>query len=141
MGTAQDNAKQSSGAASRDAQGKPAKKSGPGAPDAKGSSGKKSTGKSERPLVVAAGKDTETSRRHLQEVLEAKQERARSGPSYPPSNAHTGRSDAGGPGEPPRDGVDVHAADGQGTQPSPDALFGSGNVAHARGNQGMRKQR
>lgn len=73
-------------------------------------------------------------------LLEAKQERVRQGPSYPPSNAYTGRADADAQHEPPHNDIDPHEADTVTRHPSPDATYGA-NGSHARGNQGMRKQR
>ena len=63
---------------------------------------------------------------HFQEAMEAKQERIRQGPAYPPANAFTGRSDAS---------VESgHPAD------DPEAAYVT-NLLRGRGKQGMRKQR
>lgn len=77
-------------------------------------------------------------KRHFLEVLEAKQERVRQGPSYPAANAFTGRPDAHYEGAQPSGEEEV--APVVGNAPSADATYGAGLV-HARGNQGMRKQR
>ena len=77
-------------------------------------------------------------KRHFLEALEAKQERVRQGPSYPPANAFTGRSDD--------DAVHAPVISESGVAPveqpapSPEATYVT-NLLRARGNQGMRKQR
>ena len=89
---------------------------------------KTSTAKRQRPV------SPEVARRHFQELLEAKQERVRQGPSYPAPNAFTGR----------RDEAEISSAaepappePGTGT---PEAVYGGPEFAHGRGNQGMRRQ-
>jgi len=77
-------------------------------------------------------------KRHFLEVLEAKQERVRQGPSYPAANAFTGRPDAHYEGA--QLAAEEEIAPVVGNAPSADATYGAGLV-HARGNQGMRKQR
>jgi hypothetical protein len=75
--------------------------------------------------------------RHFREVLQAKQERVRQGPNYPPANAFTGRPASltalSG-------GLDPHAPLPATGTPTPEALTGA-NSLHGRGNQGMRKQK
>jgi hypothetical protein len=77
-------------------------------------------------------------KRHFLEALEAKQERVRQGPAYPPANAFTGRTDATlEPGH-PADDPDV--APVTHSMPSPEAAHVT-SLLRGRGNQGMRKQR
>jgi hypothetical protein len=80
----------------------------------------------------------EVARRHFREILEAKQQRVKQGPSYPAPNAFTGRphdaADAAGP--PPGD----PAPSTQNTKPDAEATYGEGEFTHGRGNQGMRGQ-
>jgi hypothetical protein len=78
-------------------------------------------------------------RRHFQELLDAKNDRVRQGPSYPPANPYTGRRDNAATPMP-------HGADASAEPPvtsnAPDseATFGSSGTVHGRGNQGMRRQ-
>lgn len=90
--------------------------------------------------MAAGTNDPDTALRHIQQVLEAKKERAKQPPSYPAANAYTGRpdTDAHASGKP--ESIDAHEADTVTNHPSPDAIYGA-NGSHARGNQGMRKQR
>jgi len=76
--------------------------------------------------------------RHFREVLQAKQERVRQGPNYPPANAFTGQraAEAGTLSG----GLDPHAPLPATGTPAPEALTGA-NSTHGRGNQGMRKQK
>jgi len=76
--------------------------------------------------------------RHFREVLQAKQERVRQGPSYPPANAFTGQhaAEAGASSG----GLDPHAPLPATGTPPPEALTAA-NSTHGRGNQGMRKQK
>ncbi|MBN8480133.1 MAG: hypothetical protein J0L88_00930 [Xanthomonadales bacterium] len=77
-------------------------------------------------------------KRHFLEALAAKQERIKQGPSYPPANPFTGRSDVEiAPGHPTDD---AGSAPVTGSTPSPEATHVA-NLLRARGNQGMRKQR
>jgi hypothetical protein len=76
-------------------------------------------------------------KRHFLEALEAKQQRVAQGPGYPPPNPYTGRTDAPFEGTHP---VDEAAVPVVSSTPSPEATYGAALV-HARGNQGMRKQR
>lgn len=76
-------------------------------------------------------------KRHFLEALEAKQERIRQGPSYPSSNAFTGRPDAPVEGSLP---LETEPLKPVASTPSPEATYGAA-LAHGRGNQGMRKQR
>jgi hypothetical protein len=71
----------------------------------------------------------EVARRHFLEVLEAKQQRAKQGPSYPAPNAFTGR---------PHDTVANSPV--QDSSPGVEATYGEGEFASGRGNQGMRGQ-
>ncbi|MBB5208731.1 hypothetical protein [Chiayiivirga flava] len=73
----------------------------------------------------------------MQQLLEAKNERARQPPSYPAPNAHTGQKDTGAPqphvpGEP-------RSGEVTSTRPSPDALHAELG-SHARGNQELRNK-
>jgi hypothetical protein len=72
---------------------------------------------------------------HFQELLRAKQERVRQGPSYPPANPYTGRHDA--PAEHPHEDTASHGPP-MASAPDPEATYGA-STAHGRGNQGMRK--
>jgi len=80
----------------------------------------------------------EVARQHFREILEAKQQRVKQGPSYPAPNAFTGRphdaADAGAP--PPNEPVPP----AQDTKPDAEAAYGEGEFTHGRGNQGMRGQ-
>jgi hypothetical protein len=69
-------------------------------------------------------------RQHFRELLEAKQQRVKQGPSYPAPNAFTGRPHEAG--EP--------APAAQDSKPDVEATYGEGEFAHGRGNQGMRGQ-
>lgn len=77
-------------------------------------------------------------KRHFQEALEAKQERTRQGPAYPPANAFTGRPEASV--EPGHPADDANVAPVTHSSPSPEAAYVT-NLLRGRGNQGMRKQR
>lgn len=90
--------------------------------------------------MVAGTNDPDTALRHLQQILEAKNERARQPPAYPAANAHTGRPDTDPHAATKHDDIDPHEPDTVTNHPSPDAIYGA-NGSHARGNQGMRKQR
>jgi membrane protein involved in colicin uptake len=89
--------------------------------------------KAAAPRKRAASADV--ARQHFLQILEAKQQRVKQGPSYPAPNAFTGRlHDAVGavklpPGEP-----------AQGSTPDVEATYGEGEFASGRGNQGMRGQ-
>ncbi|MEO6688315.1 MAG: hypothetical protein ABIS07_03485 [Dokdonella sp.] len=72
---------------------------------------------------------------HFQELLRAKQERVRQGPSYPAANPYTGRH--GGSGANGHADLDSHAPPLSNT-PEPEAVYGA-STTHGRGNQGMRK--
>lgn len=72
---------------------------------------------------------------HFQELLRAKQERVRQGPTYPAANPYTGRHDVAG-GNAHGD-VDSHGPPSPST-PEPEAVYGA-STTHGRGNQGMRK--
>jgi hypothetical protein len=76
--------------------------------------------------------------RHFREALQAKQERVRQGPNYPPANAFTGRNAPLGAAL--SGGLDPHAPLPATGTPAPEALTGA-NSLHGRGNQGMRKQK
>jgi len=76
--------------------------------------------------------------RHFREALQAKQERVRQGPNYPPANAFTGRHAPVAPAL--SGGLDPHAPLPATGTPAPEALTGA-NSLHGRGNQGMRKQK
>ncbi len=72
---------------------------------------------------------------HFQELLRAKQERVRQGPSYPAANAYTGRHDA--PTENMHEDASSHGPP-MASAPDAEATYGT-STAHGRGNQGMRK--
>ncbi|MEO7324833.1 MAG: hypothetical protein ABIW82_08390 [Dokdonella sp.] len=72
---------------------------------------------------------------HFQELLRAKQERVRQGPTYPAANPYTGRHDTSA-GNVLAD-LDSHGPPLSNT-PEPEAVYGA-STTHARGNQGMRK--
>jgi len=72
---------------------------------------------------------------HFQELLRAKQERVRQGPSYPPANPYTGRHDA--PTDQSIESTSSHGPPMANT-PDPEATYGA-STTHGRGNQGMRK--
>jgi|GEM_PF-3963507 hypothetical protein len=76
--------------------------------------------------------------RHFQKALQAKQERIRRGPTYPPANPYTGRHAV--TGEAPGMALDPHAPPPAAGTPAPEALTAS-NSTHGRSNQGMRKQK
>ncbi len=73
---------------------------------------------------------------HFQELLRAKQERVRQGPTYPAANPFTGRHD-GSEGHGHGD-LDSHGPPQLPNTPEPEAVYGA-STAHGRGNQGMRK--
>jgi hypothetical protein len=75
--------------------------------------------------------------KRMRELLKAKQERDRQGPSYPTANAFTGR-DVDPALEADRSG-DVHQT-AMPRKPSPDAVYGA-TYDHARGDQGKRSQK
>jgi hypothetical protein len=77
-------------------------------------------------------------RRHFQELLQAKQERVKQGPSYPPANPYTGRRDA--VASMPHGGDESASPPSLSNAPEPEATFGSSETMHGRGNQGMRRQ-
>ena len=80
----------------------------------------------------------DVARKHFEELLKAKQERVRQGPSYPAPNAYTGRHDAEGaipPSYPTQE--TTQSAD---TSPDAEATYGE-TSNHGRGNQGMREQK
>ncbi|WP_440225822.1 hypothetical protein ACQQ2N_16625 [Dokdonella sp. MW10] len=81
----------------------------------------------------------EVAREHFLEVLEAKKQRNAEGPSYPAANAFTGRHDvdAQAAGLPSSDAAVPSVP---GTAHAPESTYGA-SLVHARGNQGMRKQR
>ncbi|MEO7431656.1 MAG: hypothetical protein ABIR62_06455 [Dokdonella sp.] len=72
---------------------------------------------------------------HFQELLRAKQERVRQGPSYPAANAYTGRHDA--TADDVHDDPNSHGPP-MASAPDAEATYGA-STTHARGNQGMRK--
>ena len=72
---------------------------------------------------------------HFKELLQAKQERVRQGPSYPTASPYSGRHDTLAAAD-HRNNDDTHAAPAAGT-PEPDAVYGA-NATHGRGNQGLR---
>ncbi|MEO5561078.1 MAG: hypothetical protein ABIO49_14175 [Dokdonella sp.] len=73
---------------------------------------------------------------HFQELLRAKQERVRQGPTYPAANPYTGRHDgSGGNGH---GDIDSHGPPPLSNTPEPEAVYGT-STTHGRGNQGMRK--
>lgn len=78
----------------------------------------------------------EAAQKRMQELLKAKQERDRNGPSYPPANAHTGHAV-----DPAlaADRGDVHQT-AMPRKPSPDAVYGA-TFDHARGDQSKRGNR
>ena len=78
-------------------------------------------------------------RRHFQELLEAKQERVRQGPSYPPANDFTGQraADGSSPASPSEPAPQPPNAN----QPAPESTYGDPAFTHGRGNQGMRPQK
>jgi hypothetical protein len=79
----------------------------------------------------------ELARQHFRELLEAKQQRVKQGPSYPAPNAFTGRPhEAGADTSPPNES----ASGAQDSKPDVEATYGDGEFAHGRGNQGMRGQ-
>ena len=80
----------------------------------------------------------EVAKQHFLEALQAKQERVRQGPSYPPANAFTGRVEDESMHAPVIS--DAGAAPVDQPAPSPEATYVT-NLLRARGNQGMRKQR
>ncbi|HEX5122117.1 MAG TPA: hypothetical protein VFV97_02635 [Rhodanobacteraceae bacterium] len=75
----------------------------------------------------------EVARQHFRELLEAKQQRDKQGPSYPAPNAFTGR---------PHEGTASPAPANEPSETAPDveATYGEGEFKHGRGNQGMRGQ-
>jgi hypothetical protein len=76
----------------------------------------------------------------LRELLEAKQERTRQGPHWPPANAHTGlQHPAGTAGV--HEGSDFAAVQSNSLRPAvnPESNLGTGGM-HGRGNQGKRNQ-
>jgi hypothetical protein len=89
-----------------------------------------------RDSTVAGPVSPEVATAHFQELLRAKQERVRQGPTYPAANPYTGRHDASG-GNDHGDDLDSHGPPLSNT-PEPEAVYGA-STAHARGNQGMRK--
>jgi hypothetical protein len=80
----------------------------------------------------------DVARQHFQELLEAKQERLRQGPSYPPANDFTGQRSLDGSGS--AAGSENPTPPDAG-KPAPEATFGEPSVMHGRGNQGMRPQK
>jgi len=78
---------------------------------------------------------SDVARQHFQELLEAKIERVRQGPSYPPANEFTGQrpSDSGAAGD--------ARSPGDADKPAPEATYGDPAFTHGRGNQGMRPQK
>jgi hypothetical protein len=83
----------------------------------------------------------EVARQHFQELLEAKQERLRQGPSYPPANDFTGQRTVDGSASPVASENVSPAAPPDAEKPAPEATFGEPSVMHGRGNQGMRPQK
>jgi hypothetical protein len=92
-----------------------------------------------QPRKASADKDRSVTptvaRRHFLEILKAKQERVRQGPAYPPANAFTGQRDAA-----------AAAPSGDAPTPAsepaePAGTFDGPELAHGRGNQGMRPQK
>ncbi len=77
----------------------------------------------------------DVARQHFQELLEAKIERVRQGPSYPPANEFTGQrpSESGAAGD--------ARSPGDANKPAPEATYGDPTFTHGRGNQGMRPQK
>jgi hypothetical protein len=77
-------------------------------------------------------------RRHFLKILEAKQERVRQGPSYPPANAFTGHKDpAAAPASAPTPTADAQPE----AAPDRASTFDGAAAPHGRGNQGMRSQK
>ena len=78
----------------------------------------------------------EVARQHFLEILEAKQQRTKQGPSYPAPSAFTGR---------PHDGEGAvrqpMSPPVQGSAPGVEATYGEGEFSSGRGNQGMRGQK
>jgi hypothetical protein len=79
----------------------------------------------------------EVARQHFRELLEAKQQRAKQGPSYPAPNAFTGRPHEGTASPTPAGDPSSPASD---TAPDAETTYGEGEFTHGRGNQGMRGQ-
>lgn len=77
-------------------------------------------------------------RKHFEQLLKAKQERVRQGPSYPAPNPFTGRHDVdNGMQSTPNEESATPAAGA----PDPEATYGGTEFNHGRGNQGMRNQK
>ena len=77
-------------------------------------------------------------RKHFEQLLKAKQERVRQGPSYPAPNPFTGRHDVdNGMQSTPNEDSATPAAGA----PDPEATYGGTEFNHGRGNQGMRNQK
>jgi hypothetical protein len=75
-------------------------------------------------------------RQHFRELLEAKQQRVKQGPSYPAPNAFTGRPhEAGGDASPP---PNEPAPASQDSNTDVEATYGEGELTHGRGNHGLR---
>ncbi len=108
-------------------------------PAAKRSTTRKPAARAVAPKTAGARRrpvKPEVARRHFLEILEAKRERVKQGPGYPPPNAFTGRPHdaAGAVGIPPPPNGPAPA-----TSPAtPDAQ--ASTFKHGRGNQGMRGQ-
>jgi hypothetical protein len=83
----------------------------------------------------------DVARQHFQELLEAKQERLRQGPSYPPANDFTGQRSVDGSGSTAGSENAALPAPPDADKPAPEATFGEPSVMHGRGNQGMRPQK